>query len=101
MIRVTVIYDPPANPAAFDDHYHNIHVKLVAKMPRLQSFSFSRGAVENSNAERPAHLIAFLDYDSKADLDASLESEEGRAAVADVSRFASGGVTILTAALSD
>ncbi|MFT3731787.1 MAG: EthD family reductase [Hyphomicrobium sp.] len=97
MIRVTVIYGPPASDAAFNAHYEDVHTKLVEKMPRLKRFSFSRGAVASSDDAKPAHLIAFLDYDTKADLDASMASEEGKAAVADLAKFADGGVTILTA----
>jgi uncharacterized protein (TIGR02118 family) len=97
MIRVTVIYGLPADASAFDAHYKDVHCKLVAKMPRLRHFTYSRGGVASSDAGKPVHLLAFLDYDSKADLEASLGSEEGKAAVADVANFADGGATILTA----
>jgi uncharacterized protein (TIGR02118 family) len=97
MIRVTVIYGAPADAKAFDTHYAAIHAKLVDKMPRLKRFSYSRGPVTSSDEAKPVHLVAFLDYDSKADLEASLGSEEGKAAVADLANFASGGLTIITA----
>jgi len=97
MVRVTVIYGPPADPAAFDTYYAGTHCKLVDKMPLIKSFSYSRGAVASSDPAKPVHLVAYLDYASKADLDASLGSEAGKAAVADVANFATGGVTILTA----
>ena len=97
MIRVTVIYGPPANASAFDVHYRDVHCKLVEKMPYLRHFTYSRGVVSSSDAAKPVHLVAFLDYDTRADLEASLGSEEGIAAVADVANFADGGATILTA----
>ena len=97
MIRVTVIYGVPANAAAFDAHYKNVHCPLVAKMPNLRSFSYSRGPVTSSDAAKPVHFVAYLDYDSMTDLEASLGSEAGKAAVADVVNFADGGATILTA----
>ncbi len=96
MIRLTVIYGPPADAAAFDAHYANVHSKLVDKMPHLRLFAYSQAPVISSDAAKPVHLVAYLDYDSQADLNASLNSEEGKAAVADVANFASGGVTILT-----
>jgi uncharacterized protein (TIGR02118 family) len=97
LIRLTVIYGVPANTAAFDAHYKDVHCALVSKMPNVQSFSYSRGSVTSSDAAKPVHLVAYLDYDSMADLEESLSSEAGKAAVADVANFADGGVTILTA----
>ncbi|CCB66818.1 MULTISPECIES: EthD family reductase [unclassified Hyphomicrobium] len=96
MIRLTIVYGLPNDGAAFDAHYQNIHCKLVDKMPRVQSFCYSRGPVISSDASKPAYLIAFLDYESNSDLEASMNSDEGKAAVADVANFADGGVTIFT-----
>jgi uncharacterized protein (TIGR02118 family) len=93
MIRLTVIYGIPANAPAFDAYYKSVHRPLAEKMPHLKSFNYSA----SSDAAKPVHLIAYLDYDSMADLEASLGSPEGKAAVADVANFADGGATILTA----
>lgn len=96
MKQIIVVYGKPADPAAFDKHYAEVHVPLVNRMPHLKSFSYSNGPVQCSDAEKTPHLVAFLNYDSDADLGASLDSPEGKAAVADVANFASGGVTIYT-----
>lgn len=96
MIRLTVIYGVPADAAKFDAYYKDVHAPLAAKMPHLKNFSYSRGPVASSDPAKPVHLVAYLDYASKADLEASLASEEGKAAVADVGNFADGGATILT-----
>ena len=100
MKRVVVIYGPPADPPAFDKYYAEVHSKLALRMPHLKRFQYSTGPVSSSEPERPAHLIAFLDYASQADLDASLASPEGKAAVDDLANFATGGVTILTVDLN-
>lgn len=97
MKKVIVIYGKPEDAAAFDRHYLEIHVPLVHKMPFLKSFEFSKGGVQSSSVEQPPHLVAILGYASDEDREASLASPEGKAAVADVGNFASGGVTILTA----
>lgn len=96
MIRLTVIYGVPADGAKFDAYYKNVHAPLAAKMPYLKNFSYSRSPVASSDPAKPVHLVAYLDYASKADLEASLASEDGKAAVADVANFADGGATILT-----
>lgn len=96
MKQIIVVYGKPADAAAFDKHYAEVHVPLVNRMPHLKGFSYSAGPVQCSDAEKTPHLVAFLSYDSDADLGASLDSAEGKAAVADVGNFASGGVTIYT-----
>lgn len=101
MKRVIVIYGRPDDPAAFDSHYAERHVPLVRKMPHLKEFRYSRGPVIASDAENTPHLVAELTYESEADLDASLSSEAGQAAVADLENFATGGVKILTVELEN
>jgi len=96
MKRVIVLYGKPASPDAFEKHYLDIHVPLVKRMPHLKGFEYSRGAVAASSPEGGWHFVAILTYASQADLDASLASPEGQAAVADVANFATGGAQILT-----
>lgn len=96
MKQIIVVYGKPADPAAFDKHYAEVHVPLVNRMPHLKAFSYSVGPVQCSDAEKTPHLVATMSYASDADLGASLDFAEGKAAVADVGNFASGGVTIYT-----
>lgn len=96
MKRVIVQYGIPADPSAFNEHYEKTHVPLVLKMPRLKGFEYSSGPVVSSDEEAAYHLVAILDYDTQEDLDFSLNSPEGVAAVNDVGNFASGGVEIIT-----
>jgi uncharacterized protein (TIGR02118 family) len=94
--QIIVIYGQPTDPAAFDRHYAEIHVPLVRRMPHLTAFLYSKGAVQSSDPTNAPYMIAALSYANDADLASSLDSAEGKAAVADVPNFASGGVTILT-----
>ena len=96
MKRIIVHYGMPEDTAAFDAHYEAQHIPLTKAMPHLKSFEISRGDVATSGEDRPVYLTAILSYDSQADLDASLASEQGQAAVADVANFATGGVTLIT-----
>lgn len=96
MKQVIVIYGVPRDPAAFDRHYAGVHIPLTRKMPHLKGFEVSRGPVAAAGGGAPVHLVAILSYASAADLEASLASPEGQAAVADVANFATGGATLLT-----
>ena len=96
MRRIIVHYGIPKNPAEFDTHYKNIHIPLTSALPHLEGFELSRGDVHCSDEARPVYLTAILTYANAEDMDASLSSSEGQAAVADVANFASGGVTLIT-----
>ena len=96
MKRIIVHYGVPENPSEFDAHYTNIHIPLASAMPHLQSFELSRGQVHCSDEDRPVYLTAILSFSNQENMEASLASEQGQAAVADVANFASGGVTLVT-----
>jgi uncharacterized protein (TIGR02118 family) len=95
MAKLLVLYNKPADPAAFDRHYNQTHIPLAKKIPGLRSYVISDGSVQALAGVAP-YLVAILDFDSMADLNAALASPEGQAAAGDLANFASAGVTLLT-----
>ncbi len=95
MAQALVIYNPPADPKAFDDYYINVHTPIAKKIPGLRSLALSRGAIMNPTGPAPFHQIAVLTFDDMAALQAGIGSAEGQAAVADMANFASGGASVL------
>ena len=95
MAQVLVLYNTPADPAAFDHYYQHTHIPLAKKVPGLRSYLVNDGPVQNLAGAAAPHLVAQLTFDSMADLGAALASPEGQAAAADVSNFATGGATLL------
>jgi uncharacterized protein (TIGR02118 family) len=94
MAQVLVLYNTPADPAAFDRYYREKHIPIARKIPGLRAYSISSGQVQALAGSAPS-LVAILSFDSMADLSAALASLEGQAAAADVPNFASGGATLL------
>ena len=94
MAQVLVLYNTPADPAAFNRYYHQTHIPLALKIPGLRSYLISDGPVQALSGSAP-YLVANLSFDSMADLSAALASPEGQAAAADLPNFASGGATLL------
>ena len=94
MAQLLVLYNTPAEPAAFDRYYQQTHIPLAKKIPGLRSYVISNGPVQALAGIAP-HLIAILRFDSMADLNAALASPESKAAAADLSNFASAGATLL------
>ena len=94
MAQVLVLYNTPADAAAFDCYYHETHIPIAQRIPGLRSYRISNGPVQALAGNAP-HLVAILDFDSMTALNAALASPEGQAAAADLTKFATGGVTLL------
>jgi uncharacterized protein (TIGR02118 family) len=86
--RILVMYPQPADSAAFDKYYFSTHIPLARKVPHLRSMKFNAGAPMAIAGTAP-YLIAELEFDSMADLQAAVDSPEGKATAADVPNFAS------------
>lgn len=95
MTHLLVLYNKPADPAAFDRYYHEVHIPIANKIPGLRSCEISDGPVAALAGGSTPHLVAVLKFDSMADLNAALVSPEGQDAAADLANFASGGATLL------
>jgi len=94
MARIVALYPAPHDPAAFDTYYETRHVELAQKMPRLRSIELSKGPVMSPTGGT-YHRVGTLRFDSMEDLQQAVESPEGQATAADLSNFATGGVTLL------
>lgn len=95
MAKLLVMYNQPADPAAFDEHYTSTHTPLAKKLPGLRDFKVSKEQINTPEGQAPYHRIAELTFDSMADLQAAVSSPEGEAAVADFANFAGAGVTVM------
>lgn len=93
---VIAMYGKPEDPQAFAQHYENVHTPLVQQMPHLKRFEVTSAPILAGEAESGAHLVAVMGYETQEDLEASLGSPEGQAAVADLENFATGGCQVFT-----
>ena len=95
MAQVVVTYKTPKDAAAFDKHYFEIHVPLAKKIPGLKKFEVSQGTVGTPAGPSGFHLVATLYFDNLAAIQAGFGSAEGKAAAADLPKFASGGADMI------
>ena len=95
MAQVVVTYKTPKDPAAFDKYYAETHIPLAKKMPGLRKFETSQGPVISPAGPSGIHLMAILTFDNMAAVQAAFGSPEGKAAAADVAKFATGGADII------
>ena len=99
MVKLTVLYGNPEDPAAFDEYYQDTHVPLADRIPNVQRFEAGRVA-SMDESEPPYHLIAELWFESADVLQESMSSAEGQAAADDIPNFATGGATMFVSEVS-
>jgi uncharacterized protein (TIGR02118 family) len=95
MAQLIALYKKPLDVEAFDAHYFGIHVPLAKTIPGLRGYRVNQGPVGTPAGEAPLHLVALLDFDSLADIQAAFASPQGRATAADLANFAHAGVELL------
>lgn len=95
MATLMVLYNRPADPAAFDAHYFAKHVPLAKTIPGLRRYEVSQGPVATPEGPSAYHLVALLTFDSMADIAAAFGSPQGQATAADLGNFAQAGVQLL------
>lgn len=93
MIRLTVLYGMPTDPEKFDRHYRDIHVPLAKQMKGIKGWTIEKCESAQESEAPPYYMIVGLYADSRADMEAILESPAGQATIADVANFATGGAT--------
>lgn len=95
MVKITVLYGPPTDTAAFEEHYANTHVPLVGRISGVHRFEASRVVGTPDDSAPPYHRIAELWFDGEEALQAAMGSEEGQATIDDIPTFATGGATVV------
>lgn len=95
MNKVTILYGHPKDPEAFEEYYSKTHLPLAAKMKGVERLELTRFEAGPDGVKPAYYRMAELSFPNETQLQNTLSSPEGRAAVADTSNFATGGVTIL------
>ena len=95
MTQLTVLYGHPVDADEFDRYYHDVHVPLAKTMKGIKGWTIGKCESAVPREKPPYYLIVGLYAESREALEAILESPEGKATVADVPNFATGGVTFM------
>jgi uncharacterized protein (TIGR02118 family) len=95
MAELVVLYKTPKDAAAFDKYYAATHIPLAKKMPGLRKYQVSQGPVATPAGPSGIYLIAMLSFDSMAAIQSAFGSAEGKAAAADLPKFATGGADLM------
>ncbi len=95
MLKVTVLYGHPVSPELFETYYSETHLPLVSKTQGIVKSELTMFGA-NPDASAPAYYrMAELYFNGSTEMQQALDSPEGKATVADLANFATGGATIL------
>ena len=99
MIKGTVLYGHPKNADAFEEYYTETHLPLVAKTNGVIKSEYTKFLPNPDGSAASFYRMAELYFEGPAEMQQALNSPEGKAMAADLSNFATGGVTILFGAV--
>jgi len=94
-VKLTVVYDNPKDPKAFEEHYASTHMPLAKKLPDAQRIETAKVFPKEDGTPTPAYRTAdvyYADYDTAVK---SLSSPEGKAVADDIAKMATGGAQLL------
>jgi uncharacterized protein (TIGR02118 family) len=95
MMKVTVLYCHPASADEFEKYYRSTHLPLVAKMKGVARTELTEFLAGPDGGKPAFYRMAELYFTTQSQMEQSLGSAEGQAAVADLPKFATGGVTVV------
>lgn len=95
MYKLIALYKKPADVAAFEKHYAEVHRPLVDRIPGLARLVLNRGIDAPWGGPPPYYLMAEMHFADEAAFTAAMASPENAAAGKDLRKFAGDGVTMM------
>lgn len=94
MMKVTVLYSHPTSADDFERYYATTHLPLASKMQGVARLELTKFVSAPDGGKPAFYRMAEIYFGTEAQMQTTLGSPEGRAAVGDLANFATGGVTI-------
>ena len=91
MVKLIAMYKTPEDAEAFDKHYFEVHMPMVAKIPGLIKSEVSR-VKPLPGSESGFYMMAEMYYDSMDSFNAAMASPEGKATAKDLVNFAKNNI---------
>ncbi len=95
-VKLVALYKKPADTEAFEQHYAEVHLPLMQKVPGIVKTEMTRFFV-GPTGEPPFYMMFEAYFNDRAALDAAMKSPENRAAGKDLMSFAKDIVQVMFA----
>ena len=100
-LKLVVLYTHPDDPDAFDRHYLQTHMPLVASIPGLERAETGRFEAALDGSENPYYRMAELYFADQQAVQAGFASAEGQATAADYQQIAPPGSRMFMVTLDE
>jgi uncharacterized protein (TIGR02118 family) len=100
-LKIVALYTQPDDPDAFDRHYLEIHMPLVAKIPGLLRAETGRFDAALDGGEKSYYRMAELYFADQQTVDGAFATQEGQATAADFQQIAPPGSRMFMVTLDD
>lgn len=94
-VKLTVLYGHPNSPEDFEKYYAETHMPLVAVVKGLRKYETSKGMPKKDGAAPAFYRMFEAWFDNPEHMAAVTSTPEWKKVGADLSNFASGGITSL------
>ena len=94
MIILNALYKKPENPDAFHEHYNNVHMPSVLKVPGLIKAEVETVTTTFVGDRDDFYMIARMYYENKETFNVAMQSSENAATGKDLRNFAQAGVSL-------
>ena len=95
MVKFSVLYGHPKDPAAFEKYYFETHGPIAATIQGVRKVEVSKAAGAPDGSAPAYYRMADLYFDDVDHVKRVLETPEAKATIADLPNFATGGFTML------
>ncbi|GEO12187.1 EthD family reductase [Segetibacter aerophilus] len=95
MYKVTVLYEHPTDPDAFEKHFKEHHLPLAQAMARMSRIEITRFETSADGGKPAYYRMAEIFFTSKQVMEETMGSPEGQATINDLHNLTTTGVKIL------
>ena len=94
-VKLTVVYENPTDPAAFEKHHATQHTALAKKIPNVKRVEHAKVFPKEDGSPTPAYRTVDLYFDDYPTACAAIATPEGQAFARDAKQLATGGTKFL------
>lgn len=100
-VKLTVIYGHPEDAEAFEEYYSKTHAPIAARIKGVSRMELTKFQGSSNGEKPPYYRMAELYFPSMKAMEKMLTSPEGKAALMDLTNFATGGTTAIVGTAGD
>jgi uncharacterized protein (TIGR02118 family) len=97
MVKLTVLYGHPTDPAHFEKYYAQTHMPIAQKVEGVRRIELAKVTGSPDGSPSAFYRMAELYFDDAKHLQSVMATDAMQKTVADIANFATGGVTVLVA----